>query len=149
VVVRDFETLKYFSEANRIITDAKRQQILIDYVPIVQGQYGQQITATAGHIEANLTEIAGGRNELSTLSATSGVTYEEEAKEKKWGKGKAVEFVGSGFFYDVEKSTITAWGDELQPCLLNGALAPGIEYNLKTGRIKTKITGPGILQMRR
>jgi hypothetical protein len=149
VVVRDFETLKYFSEANRIITDAKRQQILIDYVPIVQGQYGQQITATAGHIDALLHETADGQNELSTLTATGGVTYEEEAKETKLGKGKAVEFVGSDFFYDVEKSTITAWGDELQPCLLNGTLAPSVEYNLKTGRIKTKITGPGILQMRR
>jgi hypothetical protein len=34
------------------------------------------------------------------------------------------------------------------PTRLNGVLAPGIEYNLKTGRIKTKITGPGILQMK-
>jgi hypothetical protein len=52
-------------------------------------------------------------------------------------------------FYDGSKSMITAWGDELQPCFLNGALAPGIEYDLKTGRIKTKITGPGTLQMGR
>jgi hypothetical protein len=149
VVVRNFETMKYFLEANRIIADTGREQMLIDYFPIVQGQYGQQITATAGHIEALLHETADGRNELSTLNATGGVTYEEEAKKKKWGKGKAVQFVGSNFFYDADKSVITAWGDEFQPCFLNGALVDGIEYNLKTERIKTKITGPGMLQMER
>jgi len=149
VVVRNFETMKYFSEANRIIADTRREQMLIDYFPIVQGQYGQQITATAGHIEALLHETTDGQNELSTLSAAGGVTYEEEAKKKKWGQGKAIQFVGSDFFYDADKSIITAWGDELQPCFLNGALVDGIEYNLKTDRIKTKITGPGMLQMER
>jgi hypothetical protein len=52
-------------------------------------------------------------------------------------------------FYDNDKGMITAWGDESQPCFLNGALAPGIEYNLKTDRIKTKIISPGMLQMGR
>ena len=149
IVVRNFETMKYFLEANRIIADTGREQMLIDYFPIVQGQYGQQTTATAGHIEALLHETADGRNELSTLNAAGGVTYEEEAKKKKWGQGKAIQFVGSDFFYDADKSIITAWGDELQPCFLNGALVDGIEYNLKTDRIKTKITGPGMLQMER
>ena len=146
-VVRNFDTLKYFSEANLIIADARVEQILIDYFPIVQSQYGQQVSATASHIEAVLYETASGRSELSTLSATGGVTYEEEGKKKKWGKRKDIQFVGSEMFYDGSKSIITAWGDELQPCLLNGALAPGIEYNLKTDRIKTKITGPGMLQI--
>jgi hypothetical protein len=144
-VVRNFDTLKYFSEANLIISDAGAEQIIIDYFPIVQGQYGQQTSATANHIEAVLYEAADGRSELSTLSATGGITYEEERAKK----GKALQFVGSEMFYDNSKSMITAWGDESQPCFLNGALAPGIEYNLKTGRIKTKITGPGTLQMGR
>jgi hypothetical protein len=148
-VVRDFETLKYSLEANRIIADAGREQILIDYFPIVKGQYGQQVSATTSHVEALLYETALGRIELSTLRAAGGVTYEEQGKKKKWGKSKDIQFVGSEMFYDADKSIITAWGDELQPCLLNGALVPGIEYNLKTGRIKTRITGPGMLQMRR
>ncbi len=145
-VVRNFDTLKYFSETNLIIADTKREQILIDYFPIVQGQYGRQVSATTSHIEAVLCETASGRSELSTLSATGGVTYEEEGKKKIWGKRRDIQFVGSEMFYDANKSIITAWGDDLQPCFLNGALAPGIEYNLKTGKIKTKITGPGMLQ---
>jgi hypothetical protein len=148
-VVRDFETLKYSLEANRIIADAGRGQILIDYFPITKGQHAEQVSATAGLIEALLYEAAPGRTELSTLRATGGVTYQEQGKKKKWGKSKDIQFVGSEMFYDADKSLITAWGDELQPCLLNGALVDAIKYDLKTGKIKTKITGPGMLQMRR
>ena len=144
-VVRNFDTLKYFSEANLIIADAGAEQILIDYFPVIKGQQGQQTSATSNHIEAVLYETASGQTELSTLSAKGGITYEEERAKK----GKTIQFVGSEMFYDGSKSMITAWGDEFQPCFLNGALAPGIEYNLKTDRIKTKITGPGTLQMGR
>jgi len=150
-VVRNFETLKYSLEANRIIADASREQILTDYFPIVKGQYGQQVSATSSHIEALLYETAGGRTELSTLSATGGVTYEEESdkKKRKKSKEKDIQFAGSEMFYDAGTSIIMAWGNELQPCLLNGALVDAIKYDLKTGKVKTKITAPGILQMRR
>jgi len=148
-LVRDFETLEYSLETNRIIADAGRQSMFIDYIPIVEGRYGQQVSATAGHIEALLYETAGGRTELSALAATGGITYEEEEKKTRWGKGKAIQFVGSELFYDANKSVITAWGDESRPCLFNGALVDGIKYDLKTGRVKTRIVAPGVLQMRR
>ncbi len=144
-VMRNFDTLKYLKKANLIIADAGAEQILIDYFPITKGRQGQQTSATSNHVEAVLSETANGQTELSTLSAKGGITYEEE-REKK---GKTVQFVGSEMFYDGGKSMITAWGDESQPCFLNGALAPGIEYNLKTDRVKTKIIGPGMLQMGR
>jgi len=142
-VVRNFDTLKYLTEADIIIADAGSEQILIDYFPVVQGQQGQQTSATSNHVEAVLYKTSSGQTELSTLSAKGGITYEEERAKK----GKTIQFVGSEMFYDNSKSMITAWGDESQPCFLNGALAPGIEYDLKTGRIKTKITGPSMLQM--
>jgi hypothetical protein len=142
-VVRNFDTLKYLTEADIIIADAGSEQILIDYFPVIKGQSGQQTSATSNHIEAVLYETSSGQTELSTLSAKGGITYEEERAKK----GKTIQFVGSEMFYDGSKSMITAWGDESQPCFLNGALAPGIEYDLKTDRIKTKITGPSMLQM--
>ncbi|MDD5327352.1 MAG: LPS export ABC transporter periplasmic protein LptC [Phycisphaerae bacterium] len=144
VVVRNFDTLKYLAEADVIIADAANEQIIIDYFPVIKGKQ-QQTTATSNHVEAVLYETSTGQNELSTLSASGGITYEEQKPQK----GRTVQFVGSGMFYDGGESMITAWGDESQPCFLNGALAPGIEYNLKSGRIKTKITGPGMLQMER
>jgi lipopolysaccharide export system protein LptA len=144
-VVRNFDTLKYLKEADLITADAGSEQILIDYFPVVKGKQEQQTSATANHIEAVLYETSSGQTELSTLRTKGGITY-EEGKEKK---GKTVQFVGSEMFYDSGKSMITAWGDQSQPCFLNGALAPGIEYDLKTGTIKTKIIGPGMLQMGR
>ncbi len=137
-VVRNFETLKYSLEANRIIADNSRERILIDYFPIVQGQYGQQVTASAGHVEVNLIETADGQIELSTLSAEGGIDYEEED----------IQFEGSELFYDANKSIMTVQGDELQPCYFNGALGDAFEYNLKTGRVKAKIIGPGALMKR-
>jgi len=137
-VVRNFETLKYYLDANRIIADNSRERILIDYFPIVEGQYGQQVTASAGHVEVNLIETADGQIELSTLSAEGGIDYEEED----------IQFEGSELFYDANKSIMTVQGDELQPCYFNGALVGAIEYNLNTGRVNAKIIGPGALMKR-
>ena len=139
VVVRDFDTLEYFLQSNRIIADAGRGGIFIDYFPVVEGQYGQQAAATAAHIDALLHETADGELEIATLSATDGITYEDQDKQ----------FAGSELFYDHANSIITVRGNELQPCLLNGALVDGIEYDLRTGKVKTKISGPGALQMKR
>jgi hypothetical protein len=142
-VVRNFKTLTYSAETNIIVADAADEQILIDYFPVVNGKQEQQTSATANRVEAVLYETAAGQTEISTLSAKGGITYEEETKQK----GKTVQFAGSEMFYDGSKSMITVWGDESQPCLLNGALAPGIEYDLKNDRIKTSIIGPGMVPM--
>jgi hypothetical protein len=134
-VLRGFNTMKYYLQTNQIIADAEKQGMVIDYFPIVKGRYGPKTMLTTSHIEAPLYETDAGRIELSSLSATGGFTYEE----------KDIEFQGSRAFYDAGKSLITAQGDRLQPCYLNGALVEAIEYNLKTGRVKTKITAPGFL----
>lgn len=133
-VVRNFDTLNYFLQENRVIADAGNEQILIDYFPVEQGRYGQQITATASHIEALLYETAEGKNELSTLRASGGISYAE----------KGIDFEGDKLFYDANKSLITAWSDGSQPCFLNGVPVDGIKYNLKTGRAaEAQIVGPG------
>lgn len=136
--VRNFETLRYSLQTNRIIADAGGEGMLIDYFPIGQGQEDQHVAATASHIEALVYETAGGRTELSTFSAGGGITYEDEDKQ----------FMGSDMFYDANDSIITVWGNESQPCLLNGALVDGIRYDLKTGRVNADIVGPGALQMK-
>jgi len=150
-VMQNFDTLNYSLQTNQITADAKEEAILINYFPVVsEGRYGQQVAVTSKHIEASLYESAGGRTELSTLRATGGFTYEEESdKTKKTRRAKEIQFVGSEMLYDANKSIMTVQGDKLQPCYFNGALVDGIEYNLKTDRIKTRITAPGILQMGR
>ena len=139
--LRRFDTLKYLLKENRIIADAGPQETLrIDYIPVIEGKYGKQVTAHARHLEALLYQTTDGRTELSTLTASGGITYEDEDKDNQ--------FVGSNLFYDYKKSVMKLWGDEFQPCYLNGALVDGIEYNLKTGKAKAKVVAPGALQMR-
>jgi hypothetical protein len=137
--LRNFDTLKYFSKLNRVIADATSQGTLrIDYIPIVKGKYGEQIVATANHIEAELVKAADGQNELSTLAASGGVTYEDDKNQ----------FAGSQLFYDHNKSIMKVKGDRVQPCYFNGTLVDGIEYNLKTGKVKARVVGPSTLQLK-
>ena len=135
-VVENFDTLKYLLETNQIIAEAEGQGLVVSYVPIVDGKYGQRVRVTAGRVVLNLVETSDGRTELSTLRATGGVTYEE----------KDVEFAGSRLFYAAGKSFVTVQGDESHPCIYNGTLVAQIEYDLKTRPAKVKIVGPGTLQ---
>lgn len=134
-VLRGFDTLKYHLDSDHLVADSELGQMLIDYFPVVEGKYSEQIEAGASHIEAVLYETRERKLELSTLSATAGISYREKDRQ----------FAGSKLFYDADKSLMTILGDETQPCLYNGAHVDRIKYNLKTDRVKTRITGPGRL----
>jgi len=134
--LRDFETLKYFLRENRIVADAGSQRLLIDYFPVIDGQYDEHFKAIASHVEALLTETAEGQTELSTLIASGGIDYEDDDNQ----------FIGSQLFYDHEKSLMKVSGNASQPCYLNGALVDAIEYDLKTRKVEFEIPVPGALQ---
>ena len=141
-IIENFQTLEYSLQTNQLVVDASPQGLLtVNYFPIVktQVQYDQQVTVTAVHVQAHLIETAEGEFKLSTLSATGGITYEDQDKE----------FDGSKLFYDAGKAIITVHGDELQPCHFNGVLVDEIEWDLKTDKIKFEIIGPGALQLNR
>lgn len=143
-VVQNFDTLKFFSRDGKLITDSKTNQMEILYVPIINGEYGQATNATASHIEANFAKTTTGESKLSTLHASGGVTYHEDADPTKGFNAKPLDIVANEFFYNAESNMINLWGSDFQPALLNGSLTPGIKYNLKTGRLKkTRITGIG------
>ncbi|GAJ02181.1 unnamed protein product, partial [marine sediment metagenome] len=138
-VVENFDTLRYLLDKNMIIAEAEGQGVIVDYFPVVDGKPGQRVTVTAGRVVANLLETADGRTEISTLRATGGVTYVEKDKE----------FLGSKLFYDAGKSILTVQGDESHSCIFNGTLVDEIEYDLKTGKVKFQIVGPGVIQGKR
>jgi len=137
-VLQGFETLKYFLLSNQIIADARTQQINIVYVPIAETSQVQPVNASAKHIEVKLAENPDGRNDLVSLAATNGVSY----------KADNIEFEGSSFLYDADKSLITVWGDESHRAYVNGTFVDVIEYDLKNGTLKTKILGPSSLQLK-
>lgn len=134
----DFDRLQYYLEKKQIIVDAKTKKINIGYVPIINGEYGQPVRATAGHVEALLYETADGQTDLAQLFASGGVTFEDDKNQ----------FAGGSLFYNHKKSIIKVKASEAQPCIYNGALVKAIEYNLKTKKVKAKIAGPGIMQLK-
>ena len=135
-----FDTLRYFIRENRIVADAGSQEkILMDYFPAVDGRYDEHVKAKASHIEVLFYELPEGQTELLKLTATGGIEYEDKNKE----------FIGSELFYDHETAILKVNGDESQPCYYNGALVDGIEMNVETSIVETKIVGPGTLQINR
>jgi hypothetical protein len=136
--LRNFDTLKFLSDSNLLIADAKEQKMRIDYVPVINGEYVQQGIAYASHIETQLYQVEDGRTELSTLKASGGVSYEDRDNQ----------FIGSRLLYDHRNLIMKVEGDKSQPCYLNGALVDAIEYDLRTGKVKAQVSGLGIMQMK-
>ena len=136
--VEDFNNLRYFAESNRVIADAGTDKLLMRYIPIINSEFGEVVEARAGFVEALLYHTATGQVELSTLTAEKGITYEDEENE----------FLGSRLFYDNKKLKMTIDGDQSQPCYLNGALVDDIEHDLKTGKVKARVVGPGAYRLK-
>lgn len=137
--LRDFGRLEYHLGKHQITADASPEGALrIDYIPIVGGEYGQQIIATAGHIEIYLMQTDDNQNEISRIIATKNITYEDGNNQ----------FAGNKLVYEHSTSVVQIYGDESRPCLLNGALVDGIEIDLRTGKVHAQIPVPGVLQIR-
>ena len=139
-VLDGFDTLTYLIRDNRIIADAGSQEkLLMDYIPAVDGKYDEHVSVKTSHVEASLYELPSGQTELSTLTATGGIEFEDKDNL----------FIGSELFYDNETAIVKVKGDESQPCYYNGVLVDGIEMDIKTGRVEAEIIGPGALQINR
>ena len=139
-VVENCDNLQYSPSENRIVANAVPGETLhIKYITVEQGQFGPVILATAGHVDIRLTETEDGQTELSTLYASGGIDYKDNGNR----------FIGSELLFEREKSLVTVAGDDTQPCYFNGSLVDGIKYNLKTGKVKAQVVGPGALRMNR
>ncbi len=137
--LRGFDLLTFASDTNRIVVAAESQPILIDYIPVIGGKYGQHVKGEAGHLDLTLRQAAPGRMELASLIASKGITYEDQDKQ----------FAGGTLTYDRERSLVKVVGDDIQPCSLNGAPVDGIEMDVTTGTLKTRLEGPGVFQGKR
>jgi len=137
--LRDFETLKYFINENRIVADAGSRRLLGDYFSVANGADDGHIITEASRVEALLFRTPEGRNELLTVTATGGIDYRDEDKGNN--------FMGNKLFYDSKSSIVIITGDSVRPCYYNGALVDLIEYDFNTSKAKVEMVGPGALQM--
>ncbi|MBN1796592.1 MAG: hypothetical protein JW804_07960 [Sedimentisphaerales bacterium] len=135
-IVRDFDKLSYELEREKIIAYNEQGRLYIDYFPIVKHEQ-QQVSMTAGRIEADLVETVRGHYRLWALTASEGISFEDEDKV----------FEGSELVYNDRKSIIIAKGSDAMPAYFNGVLFDGIEYDLVTDEVKNiEIRGPGYFQ---
>jgi hypothetical protein len=137
--LREFDTLVYSASSNQIVAVAEPHRLLLDYIPIVDGEYGDAIHANAGFIELALTETDDGRLELASVTASRGVQYEDPKDQ----------FRGDILFYDHTTSVVTVEGNEARPCYFNGRPVDHIEMNIETRRVKAELAGPGIAEVTR
>ncbi len=138
-VIDRFETLKYLMAENRIIADAGSQKMVIDYFTGVGDQLGGYARAEASHVDALLEGTPQGQMDLSTLTATGGIYYEDTDNR----------FIGSKLFYDHRTGIVKVEGDQSQPCFYGGAMVDGITLDLNTGKVEATVVAPGTLQLNR
>lgn len=136
----NFDVLTYSASVNRIVAEDDDRQLLLDYFPLINGNYGRHTQVVAGHVEVLLTEIADGSLELASLTASQGIEYDDKQR---------YHFVGSTLVYDHAQGLVTVRGDDVLPCRLNSALVDGIVMNLKTGRLEAEVPTASVLQIRR
>jgi hypothetical protein len=137
----NYDSLKYFINEDRIVAEAVPGGALwFHYVPVVDGVHNPDAmtTASAPRVEAFLKKLPDGRTELSTLKATGGIDINDLSNGNH--------FIGSELHYDQTTSIMKINGDETRPCLGNGLLVDGIEYNVTTGKLDFKVVGPGAMQ---
>ena len=133
-----FDRLTYAASTQRIVAESAGR-IQLGYVPILaDGSYGPAVNADAGHIEVQLTQTPDGQTELATLTASRGITYEDETQN----------FAGSTLIYDYARDLVRVTGDALQPCYFNSALVNEIEMNVSTRNVKMQFQAPSTLQMK-
>ena len=136
--LQDFDSLTYSALTNKIIADANDHQILLDYLPLIDGSYTKRhVKADAGRIEIALTQTEAGRTELLSLTASQGVGYEDPVNR----------FQGGILFYDHAKTLVTVNGDGRQSCSFNGVSVDHIQMNLTTGEKKAEALGPSTIQL--
>ena len=130
-----FKNLRWFMEEDVIITDGGGHSVSLSYVPVVEGKLGAVVRASSGYMEAGFVKTGSGRSQLERLRAKEGVYYDEE--DGHW-------FEGESLSYEAGEGLMSITGTEAKPCIANGTQVPEIEYNLKTGKVKTRLSSrPG------
>jgi len=132
-LIRNFDTLKWFIDKDRIVAAGKVKSVYMSYIPVLpNGKLGKKDEASVTHLVADFVENQTKQKELLKLTATEGIYY-QQGKRGNW-------FLGEELFYDAATSLMTIHGSDRWPCMLNGAVADNVEYNLLTGRKKTSLS---------
>jgi hypothetical protein len=142
-LMEGFDSLKWYTVKKKVIVDGSSDSFKIQHLPVVDGQYGKITLVLARNIEANFLTTPLGRTELSNLTASDTVSFQE-----RYSANDVINsFIGDNLFYDVPKSKMVITGTERNPCMANGLNADKITYNLATGELVTGISGTSTIHV--
>ncbi len=125
-----FERLNWHVNDNFLTARGDEQSVNIAYMPVQNGQKGKITRASTTRLRAEFREGSKGSTELDELTASDGITYIEQ---------EGNELIGERLYYNPDNSVIEIDGRKGVHCLVNGARAENIRYNLVTGEIKFEI----------
>ncbi len=136
-ILDGFDSLQWELVQGRFVADGQKASVNLYYWPIVDGQMGQIVRGATTHFEAGFVQNQAGQSQIASVKAGGGVYYEEVGKNV---------LTGDSLDYDASTSVMTIQGTDSEPCFLNGARTPGIEYNLVTGEIRSQLSvNPGAI----
>lgn len=125
-----FERLNWHVNDNYLTARGDEQSVNIAYMPVQDGQKGKVTRASTTRLRAEFREGSKGSTELDEITAWDGITYIEQ---------EGNELIGERLYYNPDNSVIEIDGRKGVHCLVNGARAENIRYNLVTGEIKFEI----------
>ncbi len=132
-IIEDFTNLSWDTKSNNISIYADDGIVHMGIVPVLAGgALGTEKLMDAGRIDIQLAPKDTSRLELATLRASNSILYQEPQLHQ---------FVGDNLFYDAATGKIVVKGSKGTPCMLDNNIVKGIEYNLITGNLKTKLGG--------
>jgi hypothetical protein len=107
--------------------------MLFDYMPVVDGRPAKQIKAQATDIEITLVKNADDSLELATVTALGDVFFDDENNQLSAHR----------MSYDHRTHQMEMQSDPNDFCYVNGIAVSYIQFNLKTGELKTDVSSPG------
>jgi hypothetical protein len=138
-LMEGFEKLVWRMNEQKLTVDGKKDTLNMSYLTMKDNVPDKLIRAAVSTAELLFAKDDTGKDVLSELTAGGGVYVEQ--KDEYVLKGQTLRYTGSDGWMHIE-------GSENRPCFVNGAPAPVIHLNLKTGKIETKLSkSPGSITL--
>ncbi len=137
-LIEGYDGLRWALREKTIDAEGKEKAITISYLPMNNGTPGKRTWASVSKAAITLADAAGGKFQLASLATDGGVYMEREGEHI---------LLGQRLFY-ASDGWVHIEGTTNNPCIVDGARVPVIDYNLQTGQLKTKLgSTPGAISI--
>ncbi len=130
-LVEGFDKLVWHVKENKMTADGKKDTLNLSYLTMKDNVPDKLTRAAVSTAQLMFGKDADGKDILSEMTADGGVYVEQ--KDQHVLKGQKMHYTDNDGWLHIE-------GSEKQPCFLDGALVPVIHYNIKTGKVETKLS---------